>query len=85
MVKLYLIIEIFYQVITKLFWYFDLLNTQKEVHTQTKNNQRIQNVLQPTIWPPTTKYLPLTSHLSDFHLGRGSASATFYYCQRQYY
>ena len=22
---------------------------------------------QPAIWPPTVKYLPLTSHLSDLH------------------
>ena len=27
------------------------------------------------IWPPTMKYLPLTSHFSDYFSGRGLASA----------
>ena len=36
---------------------------------------------QPEIFPTTTKYLPFTSHLSDFYSGQGSASAAYYYYQ----
>ena len=38
------------------------------------------------IWPPTMKYLLLTSHFSDYFSGRGLASATYnYYSQLVYY
>ena len=32
---------------------------------------------QPAIWPPTTKYLPLTSHLSDLYSGQGCFELLF--------
>ena len=32
---------------------------------------------QPAIWPPTMKYLLLTSHFSDCLSGRGLASAAY--------
>jgi len=31
----------------------------------------VKMCLQPAIWPPTMKYLLLTSHLSDLYSGRG--------------
>ena len=31
----------------------------------------VQMCWQLAIWPPTTKYLPLTSHLSDLYSGKG--------------
>ena len=41
---------------------------------------------QPVIWPPTMKYLPLTSRFSDCFSGRGQASAAYnYYSQLAYY
>ena len=41
---------------------------------------------QLTIWLPTMKYLPLTSHFSDCFSGRGLASAAYnYYSQLVYY
>ena len=40
----------------------------------------------PAIWPPTIKYLPLTSHFSDCFSGRGLASAAYnYYSQLVYH
>ena len=35
------------------------------------NTQPSQNVPAAGHWPPTMKYLPLTSHLSDLYSGRG--------------
>ena len=59
--------------------YCDQFNAKKEVHIRTTHNQLSQNVLQPTIWPPAAKYLPLTSHLSDFYSGWSSVSAGYHY------
>ena len=40
----------------------------------------------PAIWPPTMKYLLLTSHFSDCFSGRGLASVAYnYYSQLVYY
>ena len=41
---------------------------------------------QLAIWPPTMKYLPLTSHFSDCFSRRGLASTAYnYYSQLVYY
>ena len=78
-----LLLKIFTAWITKLsqkvFLVLWPVNTQVKIHTTY--NQPSQTVSQPTIWPPTTKYLLLTSHLSAFSSGRGSGSAA--YCYRQ--
>ena len=85
MIKLYLIIKNFYilvyQVITELFWYLTCLTTKKKCTYILHTISPVKMYQQPKLFLTTTKYLLLTSHLSDFYSGQGSASAANYYYQ----
>ena len=54
--------------------YCKIRNIKETLQTKTQ--------YKPQIWPPTMKYLLLTSHFSDCFSGRGVVSAAYNYCSQ---